>query len=98
MPYRASIPDVQIDRLAACLQAMASPLRLKIVCLLASGEMNVGEIVAATGSSQPNISQHLTLLTDRGLVAGRKEANRVIYHLRSLELIRLLAELPGVCC
>jgi len=93
-----AVTDEQIERVAGCLKAIASPLRLRIVCLLAEGERSVNEIVADTGGSQPNVSQHLTLLTDRGLLGFRKEANRVIYFLKSAELIRILEQLKAVYC
>ena len=50
--------------------ALADPLRLLILRRLLEGPVNVAELVAASGASQPNVSNHLALLRRRGLVAG----------------------------
>lgn len=85
----------EIEATAGRLAAVAHPLRLAIVCLLAQGERSVNEICEALWTSQPNISQHLGILHNRNLVSPRKEANRMIY---SLSDDRLHALLPLICC
>lgn len=85
----------EIEATASRLAAVAHPLRLAIVCLLAQGERSVNEICEALWSSQPNISQHLSTLYNRNLVSTRKEANRMFY---SLSDVRLHALLPLICC
>ena len=81
-----------IREASAAMQAMAHPLRLKILCLVGSQELSVLEIVDAVGTSQSNVSQHLAVLRDQRLLAARKEANRVFYRIgdpRVLEMISL---------
>ena len=55
-----------IREASAAMQAMAHPLRLKILCLVNNQELSVLEIVDAVGTSQSNISQHLAVLRDTG--------------------------------
>lgn len=86
---------LEIETTASRLAAVAHPLRLAIVCLLAQSERSVNEICEALWTSQPNISQHLGILHNRNLVSTRKEANRMIY---SLSDDRLHALLPLICC
>ena len=81
-----------IREASAAMQAMAHPLRLKILCLVGNQELSVLEIVDAVGTSQSNISQHLAVLRDHHILAARKEANKVFYRIgdpRVLEMISL---------
>ena len=81
-----------IREASAAMQAMAHPLRLKILCLVGNQELSVLEIVDAVGTSQSNISQHLAVLRDHNILAARKEANKVFYRIgdpRVLEMISL---------
>ena len=87
--------SLEIEATASRLAAVAHPLRLAIVCLLAQGERSVNEICEALWTSQPNISQHLSILFNRNLVSTRKNANRIFY---SLSDDRLNALLPLICC
>lgn len=87
--------DSDIVKAARCLKAMSHPLRLKILCTLGNGEVSVQEIVEQVGTSQSNISQHLAILRDKGIVASQKQANRVYYYVdddRTLQLIQMMKE------
>ena len=63
------------------LKALAEPTRLRIVALLAHGEMTVSEIMQVLGQSQPRVSRHLKLLADAGLCERFPEGGRVFYRL-----------------
>jgi DNA-binding transcriptional ArsR family regulator len=65
------------------LRALAEPNRFQIVELLLSGPRPVGEMVNRLGFSQPQVSKHLRVLSDAGLVESRVDAQRRIYALRS---------------
>jgi ArsR family transcriptional regulator len=60
--------DEDIDRASRSLKAMSHPLRLKILCTLGDQEISVQDIVESVGTSQSNISQHLAILRDKGLL------------------------------
>ncbi|MGE2719236.1 ArsR/SmtB family transcription factor [Mycolicibacterium celeriflavum] len=63
--------------------ALAEPSRLKIVELLRAGPLSVGEIAEALDIRQPQVSKHLRVLGDSGIVAGEALARRRIYHLEA---------------
>nr|MCU0936244.1 metalloregulator ArsR/SmtB family transcription factor [Gammaproteobacteria bacterium] len=69
----------EIERASRSMKAIAHPLRLKILCTLGGQEISVQDIVDRVGTSQSNISQHLAILRDKGILTARKDANRVFY-------------------
>ena len=84
-----------IDQASRALKAMAHPLRLKILCVLGDQEFSVQDIVDCVGTSQSNISQHLAILREKGVLRTRKAANRVYYRIgdeRTLTLISMMRE------
>lgn len=97
MALRATLLEREdhIEQAARALKAMAHPLRLKILCILGNQEVSVQEIVDCVGTSQSNISQHLAILREKGVLRTRKEANRVYYRIgdeRTLTLIEMMRE------
>jgi ArsR family transcriptional regulator len=88
--------DHDIARAAQCLKAMSHPLRLKILCTLGVNRTSVQDIVEQVGTTQSNISQHLGILRDKGILCCHKDANRVYYYVgneRTLQLIQMLKEI-----
>src|ERR1700721_3702842 len=71
------------------LQALAEPHRFQIVELLRDGPRPVGEMVDRLGLRQPQVSKHLRVLSDAGLVDVRVDAPRRIYALRAAPLKEL---------
>lgn len=90
--------DEDIDRAARSLKAMSHPLRLKILCTLGDREVSVQDIVEHVGTSQSNISQHLAILRDKGILASRKDANRVYYRVGDARTLRLISMMREVFC
>ena len=87
--------DENIEQASRSLKAMSHPLRLKVLCTLNDKEMSVQEIVEEVGTSQSNISQHLGIMRDKGILKARKNANKVYYRVgdpRTLKLISLMRE------
>src|SRR6188768_255584 len=80
-----------IREASAAMQAMAHPLRLKILCLVGNQELSVLEIVEAVGTTQSNVSQHLAVLRDHGLLESRKEANKVFYRIGDPRVLKMIA-------
>jgi ArsR family transcriptional regulator len=68
-------------KLAALFQALADPTRLRIMALLRSMELSVGELAQVLGQSQPRVSRHVRILSDSGLVGRRKEGSWVYLQL-----------------
>jgi ArsR family transcriptional regulator len=92
------VKDEQIDQASRALKAMSHPLRLKILCVLGDREISVQEIVEAVGTSQSNISQHLAILRDKGVLRTRKEANRVYYRVGDARTLQLISMMRDVFC
>ncbi len=90
--------DKDIERASRSLKAMSHPLRLKILCTLGENEVSVHEIVNQVGSSQSNISQHLAILRDKGILDARKEANRVFYRVADARTLQLIGMMRQVFC
>ncbi len=90
--------DEDIDRASRALKAMSHPLRLKILCTLGDREVSVQDIVETVGTSQSNISQHLAILRDKGILASRKDANRVYYRVGDSRTLRLICMMRDVFC
>ena len=88
----------QIETAAKALKSISHPLRLKILCVIGSAESCVQEIVEAVGTSQSNISQHLAILRDKGVLVTRKDANRVYYRVGDPRILQLVAMMREVFC
>jgi DNA-binding transcriptional ArsR family regulator len=83
------------ERLAAIIKAMGHPARLRILERVAKGDPCVSRLEETLGYRQANVSQHLGVLRDRGLVVAQRRGNRTCYHLadsRISDIIRLAAE------
>ena len=90
--------DSDISKAARCLKAMSHPLRLKILCVLGSQSISVQDIVDQVGTSQSNISQHLAILRDKGILDFKKEANKVFYYIDDDRVIHLIQMMRSVFC
>jgi ArsR family transcriptional regulator len=90
--------DAEINRAALCLKAMSHPLRLKILCILGNSSISVQDIVEQVGTSQSNISQHLAVLRDKGILDSKKEANRVYYFIDDERVTQLIRLMRAVFC
>ncbi len=91
--------NYECQRVAEAVSVLANPLRIQIVCLLREAPMSVSQLTEALGAKQPNVSQHLRILYDRGFVARQRQEREVHYRLenpRVLEALRALAEMVGV--
>jgi DNA-binding transcriptional ArsR family regulator len=90
--------DEDILQASLAMKAIAHPLRLKVLCVLGEGELSVQEIVDSVGTSQSNISQHLAILRDKGVLSTRKDANRVYYRIGDPRTVKLVGMMRDVFC
>jgi DNA-binding transcriptional ArsR family regulator len=70
-------------------EVVAEPARRELLDLLIDGPRSVGELVAATGRSQPNTSRHLRVLREAGVVRVKPQGQRRLYELRPERLAEL---------
>lgn len=75
---------------ASVCKGLADPKRLLILYALRNGELSVTDICEEVGFAQANVSQHLAVLRDRGLVRTRKEGQFVFYSVSSPKIIEAL--------
>ncbi|XOF32975.1 MAG: ArsR/SmtB family transcription factor [Candidatus Electrothrix sp. YB6] len=88
--------DNQVNDLALLLKSISHPIRLKILCLLQEGELSVSAIRENVETSGANISQHLNIMRNQGIIASRKEANFIYNRIadeRVLELMKTMRQL-----
>ena len=78
-PDMEGLPDEALVQVAAYFQALSEPTRLQILNLLRQQERSVGELAQLCGYTSANISRHLTLLTQHGLVVRESRGNSAIY-------------------
>ena len=88
----------QVQIAARALKAISHPLRLKILCVVGEEEVCVQDIVDAVGTSQSNISQHLAILRDKGVLTTRKDANGVFYRVADQRTLQLIVMMREVFC
>ena len=87
-----------IEQAAVAMQAMSHPLRIKILCLLSSGEMMVQEITDAVGSTQSNISQHLAILKACDMIKSRKQGTKVFYRIEDERIVKMIGLTRDIFC
>lgn len=90
--------EEHVEIAARALKAISHPLRLKILCVVGDEEVCVQDIVDAVGTSQSNISQHLAILRDKGVLTTRKDANRVYYRVADQRTLQLIVMMREVFC
>lgn len=87
----ALMTEATLELVARRFRTLGEPFRLRILQHLEQGERTVGELVDLLDGNQSNVSKHLQLLYDAGLVARRRDGNSMIYSIgdpRVFELCR----------
>ncbi|WP_218080666.1 ArsR/SmtB family transcription factor [Anthocerotibacter panamensis] len=74
-----ALSDEVLVEIAAYFRVLAEPMRLKILQVLMEGEQSVGEVIAETGGNQANISKHLHILWQAGILQRRTVGTSVRY-------------------
>jgi DNA-binding transcriptional ArsR family regulator len=88
-PSMEGLPSEALAQVAAYFQALAEPTRLQILNLLRQREHNVGELAQLCGYSSANISRHLALLTQQGLVSRESRGNSAFYCIADASIYEL---------
>ncbi len=88
----------EIEQASLAMKAIAHPLRLKVLCVLAGGELPVSDIMEAVGTSQSNVSQHLAILRSKKILKTRKDANKVHYRIADERTVKLVGLMREVFC
>jgi DNA-binding transcriptional ArsR family regulator len=76
------------ERRARICQVLADPKRLRLIDALRDAEQSVGQLAEALGVTYPNISQHLNVMRDAGLVTSRRDGTTIYYRLAYPQITR----------
>ena len=75
------LPPAALEHVARYFRTLSEPTRLRILNVLGTGEMSVGDIAVQVDSSIANVSRHLTQMAQYGLVAREHRGNSVLYRI-----------------
>lgn len=93
-----SMKDEQIEAVAKILKSMSHPIRLKILCLLQDGELSVGDIRNEVETTNANVSQHLNILRNQGIIDFRKDANFIYNRITDKRILDLIMNMQKLFC
>ncbi|MQA73740.1 MAG: metalloregulator ArsR/SmtB family transcription factor [Solirubrobacterales bacterium] len=94
-PLRHPIPDQLVELIAQRFRVLGEPMRIKLLDRLREGPATVGELVEATAASQQNVSKHLRVLLEAGIVSRAREGNFARYAIADEAVFRLCEEVCG---
>jgi DNA-binding transcriptional ArsR family regulator len=75
------LPADLVELIARRFRVIGEPMRIRLLDHLRAGEASVNELAEALGASQQNVSKHLAVLAEVGIVGRRKERNHVYYRI-----------------
>ncbi|WP_041640665.1 ArsR/SmtB family transcription factor [Magnetococcus marinus] len=87
-----------VEKVARCMKALAHPLRLKVIVALNEKELSVQELVESVGTTQSNVSQHLTIMRDKNILSSRRVANQVFYRVGDCKVLDLVSLTKKIFC
>ncbi len=76
-----SMDKIIYKKHAEMCKVFTSPVRVEILDILRNGKKSVNELVRITGVNQSNVSQHLLIMKEKGIVTADKKGNQVFYSL-----------------
>ena len=91
----STLPDELVELIARRFRVIGEPMRIKLLDQLRSGESTVLALTAAVGASQQNVSKHLGVLHDAGIVVRRKEGTQVYYRVVDSGIFELCETVCG---
>jgi DNA-binding transcriptional ArsR family regulator len=94
-PIPHPLPDDLVDLIARRFRVLAEPMRIKLLDRLRESGATVAELQGATGASQQNVSKHLGVLLQSGLVARRKDGNFAVYEIADDSVFELCEHVCG---
>jgi DNA-binding transcriptional ArsR family regulator len=89
------LPDDLVELIARRFRVIGEPMRIRLLNHLRKGEATVNELSGTLASSQQNVSKHLAVLADAGILGRRKQGNHVYYRIVDQSVFRLCDEVCG---
>lgn len=90
--------EEQIEAMSKLLKSMSHPIRLKILCLLQDGELSVGDLREEVKTTNANVSQHLNILRNQGIIDYRKDANFIYNKITDPRILELIQKMRSLFC
>ena len=94
-PVPHPLPEPLVDLIAARFRVLAEPMRIKLLDRLRDGEATVAELQEAVGASQQNVSKHLGVLLEAGIVRRTKRGTSSIYSIADEGVFELCEQVCG---
>ena len=94
-PVPHPLPDPLIELVAQRFRVLGEPMRIKLLDRLREGDATVGELQQALGASQQNVSRHLGILHDAGMVSLAKDGNHTRYTISDPAVFELCEQVCG---
>jgi ArsR family transcriptional regulator len=85
-----------LEKQSQIIKAIAHPVRIAVICFLKDGEQCVCDIARYVGSERSNVSRHLSVMVNAGVLEYRKQGLKVIYKLKTPCILDFLACVTGV--
>src|SRR5262245_62768266 len=95
MPLPHPLPEDLAELIARRFRALGDPLRVRILDLLRDQELSVTALADHLGAGQQNVSKHLAVLVDAGMLARRKDGNHVYYRVADEAVFALCEQVCG---
>ena len=95
MSLPSPIPPELAELIASRFRVIGDPLRIRILDLLRGGELSVGELTTQLGASQQNVSKHLGILREAGIVSRRKHGTSSLYAFADATVFDLCEQVCG---
>jgi DNA-binding transcriptional ArsR family regulator len=89
------LPDALVELIAQRFRLLSEPTRIKLLDALRGGPATVPQLQAAIGASQQNVSKHLGMLLDAGMIRRTKEGNRASFSIADESLFDLCEQVCG---
>ena len=83
------------DLIAKRFRLLAEPTRIRLLDRLRAGETSVQDLTEALGTSQQNVSKHLAVLAEAGIVGRRKSGNHALYRIADESVFDLCEQVCG---
>jgi len=90
--------EEKVEEVSVLIKSIAHPLRLKILCLLQDRELTVGEIREVVQTTNANVSQHLTIMRNQGIIVARKNANFIYNRIADERVVELINTMQNLFC
>jgi DNA-binding transcriptional ArsR family regulator len=87
--FLRAVAAKELEQIAARFKLLGEPMRLRILQAVCKGPRSVNGIVAATSSTQANVSKHLALLAAGGILTRKKDGQCVYYAMKNQLAVKL---------